>query len=504
MITRAYTVCFEGIEPQVIDVKCTITNGLPAFSIVGLPDKAVSEARERIRATFAALSIALPSKRITVNLTPADLPKEGSHLDLPIALALLAGLDIVPKEDVENAISIGEVSLDGRLNAVSGALPTALKAAELDKSLLCPEACGNEAAWIDQTRVIAAPSLLRLIQHLTGQNPIEAAEPRALPPPRHRCDMHDVKAQERAKRALEIAAAGRHHLLMVGTPGAGKSMLAARLQTILPPMTAREALETTMIYSISGLTRNGGLQNIRPFREPHHTSSMAAIVGGGRSAKPGEISLAHNGVLFLDELPEFPRNVLETLRQPLETGEVMIARANAHVKYPCRFTLIAAANPCRCGYMAQPDQACNRAPLCGAEYLSRISGPLMDRFDLRIEVPPVSFRDLSDHNRGEASETVAARVYEARLLQLERTKDQSNERTNADLQGEKLTSVMKFDGAAVGYLETAVEKLDLTARGFHRIMRVARTIVDLDSSESTQKHHISEAISFRLVKDDIV
>jgi len=272
VITRAYTVCFEGIEPQVIDVKCTITNGLPAFSIVGLPDKAVSEARERIRATFAALSIALPSKRITVNLTPADLPKEGSHLDLPIALALLAGLDIVPKEDVENAISIGEVSLDGRLNAVSGALPTALKAAELDKSLLCPEACGNEAAWIDQTRVIAAPSLLRLIQHLTGQNPIEAAEPRALPPPRHRCDMHDVKAQERAKRALEIAAAGRHHLLMVGTPGAGKSMLAARLQTILPPMTAREALETTMIYSISGLTRNGGLQNIRPFREPHHTS----------------------------------------------------------------------------------------------------------------------------------------------------------------------------------------------------------------------------------------
>ena len=504
MITRAYTVCFEGIEPQVIDVECAITNGLPAFSIVGLPDKAVSEARERIRAAFAALSIALPSKRITVNLTPADLPKEGSHLDLPIALALLAGLDIVPKEDVENAISIGEVSLDGRLNAVSGALPTALKAAELDKSLLCPEACGNEAAWIDQTRVIAAPSLLRLIQHLTGQNPIEAAEPRALPPPRHHCDMYDVKGQERAKRALEIAAAGRHHLLMVGTPGAGKSMLAARLQTILPPMTAREALETTMIYSISGLTRNGGLQNIRPFREPHHTSSMAAIMGGGRSAKPGEISLAHNGVLFLDELPEFPRNVLETLRQPLETGEVMIARANAHVKYPCRFTLIAAANPCRCGYMTQPDQACNRAPICGAEYLSRISGPLMDRFDLRIEVPPVSFRDLSDQNRGEASETIAARVHEARLLQLERTKDQSHESTNADLQGEKLTSVMKFDDAAAGYLETAAEKLDLTARGFHRIMRVARTIADLDSSESTQKHHVSEAISFRLAKDDIV
>jgi magnesium chelatase family protein len=498
MITRAYNVCFQGMDPQVVDVECAITNGLPAFSIVGLPDKAVSEARERIRAAFSALSIALPSKRITVNLTPADHQKEGSHLDLPIALALLAALDIVPKEKVENAISIGEISLDGRLNAVSGALPTALKAAELEKALLCPNDCGNEAAWIDTTRVIAAPSLLRLIQHLNGQSPIEPSEPRALPPPLMSIDMQDVKGQQRAKRALEISAAGRHHILMVGTPGAGKSMLAARLPTILPPMTARDALETTMIHSLSGVLETKGMQTARPFREPHHRSSMAAIVGGGRSAKPGEISLAHDGVLFMDEFPKFPRHVLETLRQPIETGEVMIARANAHVKYPCRFTLVAAANPCRCGYMTQPDRACSRAPNCGAEYMDRISGPLMDRFDIRIEVPPVSFRDLTIPNDGDTSAAIAQRVLVARQIQIDRLGKHSDAHTNADLTGTGLETALKLDPEGHAYLQTAAEKLGLSARGYHRIMRVARTIADLDQSYTTQKSHIAEAISFRL------
>jgi len=502
MITRAYTVCFEGMEPRLVEVECAIANGLPAFSIVGLPDKAVSEARDRIRAAFSSLSIALPSKRITINLTPADLPKEGAHLDLPIALSLLAGLDIIPKEDVENALAIGEISLDGRLNAVAGALPTALKAAELDKDLFCPRDCGSEATWVDGTRVIAAPTLLRLIQHMSAQNPIEPAAPRTLDAAPHLIDMNDVKGQERAKRALEIAAAGRHHVLMIGTPGAGKSMLAARLPTILPPMTAQEALETTMVHSLSGLLSANGLQSVRPFREPHHTSSMAAIVGGGRGAKPGEISLAHNGVLFMDEFPEFPRHVLETLRQPIETGEVMIARANAHVKYPCRFSLIAAANPCRCGYMTQPEQACNRAPLCGADYMGRISGPLMDRFDIRIEVPPVSFRDLNIPNDGEPSATIAARVKAARQLQLDRLAEFETVHTNADMQGNVLEKFMKFDAEATTYLDRAAQKLDLTARGYHRIMRVARTIADLDQSGPTRKNHLAEAISFRLTQSD--
>ena len=481
MITRAYTVCFEGMEPRLVEVDCAIANGLPAFSIVGLPDKAVSEARDRIRAAFSSLSIALPSKRITINLTPADLPKEGAHLDSPIALSLLAGLDIIPKEDVENALAIGEISLDGRLNAVSGALPTALKAAELDKDLFCPRDCGSEAAWVDGTRVIAAPTLLRLIQHMSAQNPIEPAAPRTLDAAPHLIDMNDVKSQERAKRALEIAAAGRHHVLMIGTPGAGKSML---------------------VHSLSGLLSSNGLQSVRPFREPHHTSSMAAIVGGGRGAKPGEISLAHNGVLFMDEFLEFPRHVLETLRQPIETGEVMIARANAHVKYPCRFTLIAAANPCRCGYMTQPEQACNRAPLCGADYMGRISGPLMDRFHIRIEVPPVSFRDLNIPNDGEPSATIAARVKAARQIQLDRLAEFETVHTNADMQGNVLEKFMKFDTEAMTYLDRAAQKLDLTARGYHRIMRVARTIADLDQSGPTRKNHLAEAISFRLTQRD--
>ena len=348
MITRAFSVCFEGIEPQLVEIECAISPGLPAFSVIGLPDKAVSEARDRIRSALGALSIALPSRRITINLSPADMPKEGSHLDLPIALALLAALNIITHEDSEGALAIGELSLDGRLQPVVGALPAALKAAELGKDLYCPETSGAEAAWVDATRVFATKSLMAIIQHLTGQAPREPAVARQITPQKSMLDMPEVRGQERAKRALEIAAAGRHHVFLVGPPGSGKSMMAARMAGILPPLNAMEALETSMIQSVAGLLGSDGIQSTRPFREPHHTASMAAIVGRGKGAKPGEISLAHNGILFLDELPEFPRHVLETLRQPLETGEVMILRANAHVKYPCKFSLIAAANPCKC------------------------------------------------------------------------------------------------------------------------------------------------------------
>lgn len=388
MVARAYTVAFQGVEARPVEVQCALSPGLPAFSIVGLPDKAVSEARDRVRAALGAMAIALPSRRITVNLSPADLPKEGSHFDLPIALALLAALDIIPKDTAESVVALGELSLDGTLIPVIGALPAAMAAAADDRTLLCPAASGAEAAWVSATKVIAAPDLGAAVRHFTGQSLIEPSTPGEVNPDDPLKDMRDVKGQERAKRALEIAAAGRHHLILVGTPGSGKSMLAARLSGILPPLTPSEALETSMIHSLAGLLDAGGISRARPFREPHHTASMAAIIGGGRTAKPGEVSLAHNGVLFMDEFPEFPRTVLETLRQPIETGEVMIARANAHVKYPCAFMLVAAANPCKCGYLTDPDRACARVPACGEDYMGRISGPLMDRFDLRVDVPP--------------------------------------------------------------------------------------------------------------------
>lgn len=496
MITRVFSVCFEGIEPQLVEIECAISPGLPAFSVIGLPDKAVSEARDRIRSALGALSIALPSRRITINLSPADMPKEGSHLGLPIALALLAALNIITHEDSEGALAIGELSLDGCLQPVVGALPAALKAAELGKDLYCPETSGAEAAWVDATRVFATKSLMAIIQHLTGQAPREPAVARQITPQKSMLDMAEVRGQERAKRALEIAAAGRHHVFLVGPPGSGKSMMAARMAGILPPLNAMEALETSMIQSVAGLLGSDGIQSTRPFRERHHTASMAAIVGGGKGAKPGEISLAHNGILFLDELPEFPRHVLETLRQPLETGEVMISRANAHVKYPCKFSLIAAANPCKCGFMTDPDQACGRAPNCGNDYLGRISGPLMDRFDLRIEVPVVRFQDLSLPASGERSHVIAKRVLEARALQDTRF-SKTEIATNSDLKGDAMDRLIKMDEDAKTYLEQAAIKLNLTARGFHRVIRVSRTIADLEQSENVARHHVGEAISFR-------
>ncbi len=481
-----------------VEVQCAVTPGLPSFSIVGLADKAVSEARDRVRSALTSLSIAMPSKRITVNLSPADMPKEGSHFDLPIALSLLAALDILPQEDVQNTVSLGELSLDGSLVPVIGTLPAALAAAEENCTLLCPEACGSEAAWVDAAQVLAAPSLHACIQHFTGQSPLSPAIPGEVPQQLHAKCLRDVKGQERAKRALEIAAAGRHHLLLVGTPGSGKSMLAARLPGILPPLMPEEALETSMIHSLSGLLDEGGISRERPFRTPHHTASMAAIVGGGRGAKPGEISLAHNGVLFMDEFPEYPRAVLETLRQPIETGDVVVARANAHVRYPCKFMLVAAANPCRCGYMTDPAQACARAPNCGEDYMGRISGPLMDRFDLRIDVPPVAFTDLDLPASGDTSIEIAARVTGARDLQTARFANYPDVRVNADMEGELLRDVATPDVEGSKLLTRAAEHFRLSARSYHRILRVARTIADLAASEQVLSNHVAEAVSYRV------
>ena len=498
MVALVNTVAYLGLEARNVEVQCQVAPGLPRFAIVGLPDKAVSESRERVQSALSAMGLALPPKRITINLSPADLPKDGSHYDLPIALALLAAMGVTDAEQLGDWIAVGELALDGRIAASPGVLLAALHASESESGLICPAEQGSEAKWASNVPVLAAPNLVSLLNHLKGTQALPEPPRGKVEPAPPVADLKQVKGQETAKRALEIAAAGRHHMIMVGTPGSGKSMLAARIPGILPPLDPGEALETSMIQSLCGVLDDGGINRARPFREPHHTASMAAIVGGGRNARPGEISLAHNGVLFMDEFPEFPRMVLETLRQPIETGEVMVARANAHVTYPCKFMLVAAANPCKCGYLSDPARACSRVPVCGEDYLGRVSGPLMDRFDLRIEVPPVAFADLDLPTSGDTSAEVAARVVQARQIQAERYKDIAGLRQNADVEGTHLEQVAAPDASGKELLSRMAEKTGLSARGYHRVLRVARTIADLDGQDGVHRSHVAEALSFRV------
>ena len=498
MTARTYTVAFQGVEPREVDVQCQLSSGLPAFHIVGLPDKAVAESRERVRASLNAIGLALPPKRITINLAPADLPKEGAHFDLPIALALMAAMEVIPASETLRYTAMGELSLDGMLTAVAGALPAALAAAEADRGFICPAACGPEAALVGAVEVLAPGDLIQLMNHFSGRAALGAPQPAAPLSADALPDLADVKGQARARRAMEVAAAGGHNMLMIGPPGAGKSMLAARLPGILPPLEPREALEVSMIHSVAGLIEGGRISHARPYRAPHHSASMAAMVGGGRRAAPGEVSLAHHGVLFMDELPEFARPVLESLRQPLESGETIVARANAHVRYPSRVQLIAAMNPCRCGHLADPALACSRAPTCGLDYQARLSGPLIDRIDIQIETPAVSPADLSRAPPGEASAPVAARVAAARARQRARYADlRAAIATNAEADGELLALVAEPEAAGRELLDRAAEKLRLTARGYHRVMRLARTIADLDGAETVARAHVAEAVSYR-------
>ncbi len=477
-----------------------MASGLPAFTVVGLPDKSVAESRERVRAALTSLGVGLPPKRITVNLAPADLPKEGAHYDLPIALGILTAMGILPADEMEQYIVLGELSLDGRCNPVSGVLPAAVEAVARDMNIICPRASGTEATWAGDLEILAPDTLLALINHFKGSQVLSAPAKGQLTENASFLKLEDIKGQETAKRALEVAAAGGHNLLMSGPPGSGKSMLAARLPGILPPLDAAEALEVSMISSISGALREGQLSRSRPFRDPHHSTSVAAMVGGGRGAQPGEVSLAHLGVLFLDELPEFGRQVLESLRQPVETGKAVVARANAHVSYPARVQMIAAMNPCRCGHLDDAEQACARAPKCALEYRSKISGPMLDRIDLFVDVPAVSALDLTLPTPRETSQIVATRVAKARQIQRDRFRDIDHPvpvRTNAEAEGELLEKVAPMDAAGQDLLKEAVGQLKLSARGYHRILKVARTLADMAGSDTLQRPHVAEAIGYR-------
>jgi len=506
MVARINTVAFQGIDVLDVDVQVQIAPGLPAFSVVGLPDKAVAESRERVRAALAAMGLALPAKRIIVNLAPADLLKEGSHFDLPIALGLLAAMGVLPVDEIGGYVALAELALDGVLAPVSGVLPAAVHASSRALGLICARVQGGEAAWAAGIEVLAPASLLSLVNHFKGTQTLAPPEPKLGDEGPGYPDLADVKGQETAKRAVEIAAAGGHNLLMVGPPGSGKSMLAQRLPGLLPPLDPAEALEVSMIHSVAGILPAGGLVRRRPFRDPHHSASVAALVGGGLRARPGEISLAHLGVLFLDELPEFPRPALEALRQPLENGRATVARANNHVTYPARVQLVAAMNPCRCGWLDDPGRACSRAPKCAADYQSRISGPVLDRIDLSVDVRAVSPADLALPPPAERSADVAGRVAAARETQ--RTRYASRDiagaaspgapiRTNAEADGALLDRVATPDDSGRRLLSDAVERMRLSARGYHRVLRVARTLADLDGSDTVRRLHVAEALAYR-------
>ena len=496
MVAHVATVAFLGLEARAVDVQVQVAPGMPKFLVVGLPDKAVGESRERVHAALTAIGLALPPKRITVNLSPADLPKEGSHYDLPIALGLLGAMGVIDAETLASYVVVGELGLDGRVAPSPGVLLAALHASERDLGLVCPAAQGSEAAWAGSVEVIAAPDLLALIAHFKGGAPLVPPQPGIADPPVAAADLKQVKGQETAKRALEIAAAGGHNLLLSGPPGAGKSLMAACLPGILPELTPAEALEVSMVASVAGELPDGRLIRARPFRSPHHSASMAALVGGGLRVRPGEVSLAHLGVLFLDELPEFQRVVLDSLRQPLETGKVSVARANAHVTFPARVQLIAAMNPCKCGHLGDASLSCSRAPRCAADYQAKVSGPLLDRIDLHVDVAAVSAADLVLPPPAEGSAEVAARVAAARAIQTARYAAHGV-RTNAEADGELLDTVATPDEPGRQLLAQAAEAMRLSARGYHRVLRVSRTIADLGGAERVTRVHIAEALSYR-------
>lgn len=501
MVTHIKSFAFSGINVVDVDVQVQISPGVPTFTIVGLADKTIAESKERVKAALVSMGLSLPSSKILVNLAPADLLKEGSHFDLPIAAGILTALGILPEEEIKEYVILGELSLDGTIFPVSGALPAAMGAVARNIGVICPEVNGKEAAWSGNDNILAPKDLINLVNHFKGTQLLNRPEPEFDNSQVFYPDFSDIIGQETAKRALEVAAAGNHNLLMFGPPGTGKSMLAQRLSGILTPMVTEEVLECSTIYSVAGLLEDGKLTKNRPFRAPHHSCSLAAMVGGGigKRVKPGEISLAHNGVLFLDELPEFPQSVIESLRQPIENREVLISRANSHIKFPADFQLIAAMNPCKCGYLSDPAKACAKAPRCGSDYQNKISGPILDRFDINIEVASIDAVTISkaSKNISENSKIISERVARARAIQSERYEGYGI-RTNSRLDGQMLLDLATPSNEGLELLNKAAEKFKLSMRAYNRILKVSRTIADLDESKGVSKIHISEAINYRI------
>ncbi|MBI5213020.1 MAG: YifB family Mg chelatase-like AAA ATPase [Nitrospirae bacterium] len=503
MLSRALSACVYGIDAHLVEVEVDITSkGLPHFSMVGLPDAAVKESKDRIKAALKNIGFNFPLKQITVNLAPADLKKEGSSFDLPIAIGIVAAEGAITTDSLGEYLLAGELSLDGRIKPIRGALPIALEAKKLGlKGVVLPKENAAEAAVVNGIDIFGMESLPEVIEFLGG---ISQREPFSIDinaamaeSSLYEDDFSDVKGQEHAKRAMEVAAAGSHNMLMVGPPGSGKTMLSKRLSTILPPMTFEEALDTTKIHSVAGLLKNGqSLLAIRPFQSPHHTISDVALIGGGQTPRPGEVSLAHHGILFLDELPEFKRNVLEVLRQPMENGLVTVSRAVASVTYPAQFVLVAAMNPCPCGYLGDSRHQCTCTPRMINRYRSRVSGPLLDRIDIHVDVPAVPYKELSNEHAGEKSEVIRQRVAEARERQLKRFK---GERifANGQMKTRHMKKYCKLAEDAHAILDAAMQKLGLSARAYSRILKVSRTIADLEGSEDIRSHHASEAIQYR-------
>lgn len=503
MVAKIKTFAFLGIDVVEVDVQIKFSAHCAQgnFTIVGLPDKAVGESKERIRAAITSTGLSWPFNRIVVNLAPADLQKEGSHFDLAIALGIMVEAGILQQKDIDDFFILGELSLDGSISQVSGIISAAIGANQRKSGIICPAANGREAAWAGNLEIIAATNLISLINHLKGQQILSRPETKKINQNFTYPNLADVKGQAIPKRALEIAAAGGHNMLMIGPPGTGKSMLSSRLPGILPPPNLKEILEINMINSISGKINDGNLITNLPYREVHHSCSMPAMVGGGTRAKPGEVSLAHNGVLFLDELAEFPRQVLDSLRQPLETGNISISRVNSHITYPANFQLIAAMNPCRCGYLGDANRECKRAPECGKDYKNKISGPLLDRIDLAVLVDQIDIFDPDLAKKSEDSSIIAKRVAQAREIQYKRYENEAemadSPKINSKINGQIIEKFCEIDQETTQTLQSYAKKMQSSMRGITRILRVSRTIADLENSTDIKQNHLLEALSYR-------